>query len=57
MLFRSALPRRVGDPPRLVAANVRARDELGWRAERTLEDMIRDAWTWHQAHPEGYAVR
>jgi UDP-glucose 4-epimerase len=52
-----ALPRRVGDPPRLVAANVRARDALGWRAERTLEDMIRDAWTWHQAHPEGYAVR
>jgi UDP-glucose 4-epimerase len=47
-------PRRPGDPPRLVAAMERARDGLGWTPERSLEDMIRDAWAWHQAHPDGY---
>jgi UDP-glucose 4-epimerase len=46
--------RRPGDPPRLVAANSRAREGLGWAPERTLEEMIRDAWEWHQAHPSGY---
>jgi UDP-glucose 4-epimerase len=47
-------PRRAGDPPRLVASGARARDRLGWAPERSLEDMIRDAWAWHQAHPDGY---
>jgi UDP-glucose 4-epimerase len=47
-------PRRAGDPPRLVASNTRAREQLGWTPERTLEDMVRDAWNWHQAHPGGY---
>jgi UDP-glucose 4-epimerase len=46
--------RRAGDPPRLVAANARAREGLGWAPERSLEDMVRDAWQWHQAHPDGY---
>jgi UDP-glucose 4-epimerase len=48
-------PRRPGDPPALVAASDRIRDELGWQPEKTLEDMIADAWAWHQAHPDGYA--
>jgi UDP-glucose 4-epimerase len=46
--------RRPGDPPRLVAASARAAAELGWTPERSLEDMVRDAWDWHQAHPGGY---
>jgi UDP-glucose 4-epimerase len=46
--------RRAGDPPRLVAANARARENLGWTPELSLEDMVRDAWTWYQAHPDGY---
>ena len=46
--------RRAGDPPRLVASGAKAQAELGWAPERTLEDMIRDAWNWHQAHPDGY---
>ena len=46
--------RRAGDPPRLVASNARARVGLGWAPEKTLEDMIRDAWAWHPAHPDGY---
>jgi UDP-glucose 4-epimerase len=48
-------PRRAGDPPRLVATNAAARADLGWTPERSLEDMVRDAWEWHQAHPDGYA--
>jgi UDP-glucose 4-epimerase len=46
--------RRAGDPPRLVASNARARAGLGWTPEKSLEDMIRDAWTWHADHPSGY---
>jgi UDP-glucose 4-epimerase len=47
-------PRRPGDPAALVAASDRIRDELGWVPEKGLEDMIADAWAWHQAHPNGY---
>jgi len=36
--------RRAGDPPVLVAANDRARAELGWAPERDLTAMISDAW-------------
>jgi len=46
--------RRAGDPPRLVASGAKAGERLGWKPEKSLEDMIRDAWAWHQARPEGY---
>jgi UDP-glucose 4-epimerase len=48
-------PRRAGDPPRLVAANGRAKDGLGWEPRRSLEDMVADAWAWFEAHPDGYS--
>jgi UDP-glucose 4-epimerase len=54
-LDRRHAPRRAGDPPALVAGNARARERLGWRPQRTLEGAVRDAWTWIQAHPDGYA--
>ncbi|SEP92572.1 UDP-glucose 4-epimerase GalE [Thalassovita taeanensis] len=42
-------PRRPGDCTKLVSGSVRARDELGWRPERsTMDRMIADAWRWHQ---------
>jgi UDP-glucose 4-epimerase len=47
-------PRRPGDPPELVAASDRIRDELGWEPTKGLDEMIADAWAWHQAHPDGY---
>jgi len=37
-------PRRAGDPTRLVASAERAAERLGWTAERTLADMVSDAW-------------
>ena len=47
-------PRRPGDPPELVAASDRIKAELGWEPEKSLDDMIADAWAWHQAYPQGY---
>ncbi|MFF2093794.1 UDP-glucose 4-epimerase GalE [Paenibacillus sp. NPDC058174] len=49
-------PRRAGDPAVLVASSERARKELGWEPKfASLEDIIRSAWNWHLANPEGYA--
>ena len=47
--------RRPGDPPVLVASAEKIADDLGWRPERTLAEMIESAWTFMQAHPHGYA--
>lgn len=42
-------PRRPGDCTRLVSGSSRAEKELGWTPRRsTLEQMIADAWAWHQ---------
>jgi UDP-glucose-4-epimerase GalE len=42
-------PRRPGDPPILVAEAKRARELLGWAAERSdLATIITDAWRWHK---------
>ncbi len=47
--------RRPGDPAVLVASSDRARRELGWEPEfPDLESIIKTAWEWHQAHPNGY---
>ena len=49
-------PRRPGDPPRLVAAARKAAGVLGWQPKYPdLQTIIRHAWAWHQAHPNGYA--
>lgn len=44
-------PRRPGDPATLVAANARARAELGWAPSRTdLSVIISDAWEFARGH-------
>jgi UDP-glucose 4-epimerase len=49
-------PRRPGDPPMLVAASQRIREELGWAPEKpALEQMVADAWAFMQQHPDGYS--
>jgi UDP-glucose 4-epimerase len=49
-------PRRPGDPPMLVAASERIRNELGWEARKpALSDMVADAWRFAQARPRGYS--
>jgi UDP-glucose 4-epimerase len=47
--------RRPGDPAVLVASTDRIAEQLGWRTERGLDQMIESAWTFLQAHPDGYA--
>jgi UDP-glucose 4-epimerase len=49
-------PRRPGDGAILIASAEKVNDELGWVPRfPKLEDIIRDAWAWHQSHPSGYA--
>lgn len=47
--------RRAGDPAKLVASSEKARTILGWKPKYTdVKDIIKDAWTWHLAHPKGF---
>ncbi len=48
--------RRPGDVPECYADPGKARALLNWKAEKTLEDMCRDAWRWQKNNPKGYAV-
>ena len=46
-------PRRVGDPPVLVADSARASTILGWRPRHSsLEEIVESAWSWHQRDSE-----
>jgi len=48
-------PRRPGDPPILIGSTDKIKRELGWQPEfPDLESIIRTAWEWHTAHPNGY---
>ncbi|MEK7409112.1 MAG: UDP-glucose 4-epimerase GalE [Acidobacteriota bacterium] len=48
-------PPRPGDPSHLVAEATKARTLLGWKPRYPdLDSIIRTAWEWRQAHPEGY---
>jgi UDP-glucose-4-epimerase GalE len=40
--------RRPGDPPALVANPARAQQLLGWKATRSLNDIVATAWRWMQ---------
>jgi UDP-glucose 4-epimerase len=49
-------PRRPGDPAVLVASSERAQRELGWRPRfADLDEIVRTALFWREAHPNGYA--
>jgi UDP-glucose 4-epimerase len=48
-------PRRPGDPAVLVASAEKIKKELGWKPEySSLEAIVRSAWEWRRAHPNGY---
>ncbi|MHB1329799.1 MAG: UDP-glucose 4-epimerase GalE, partial [Gemmatimonadales bacterium] len=46
--------RRPGDAAECWADPSRARQELGWEAVRTLDDMCQDVWRWQSGNPNGY---
>ncbi|WP_053359957.1 UDP-glucose 4-epimerase GalE [Clostridium sp. IODB-O3] len=47
--------RRAGDPSKLIASSDKARKILGWNPIRTnIENIIQDAWLWHDTHKNGY---
>jgi len=46
--------RRQGDVASCYADPTKARKELGWLAEKGIEDMCRDAWGWQEKNPSGY---
>lgn len=50
----SIKPRRAGDIATCYSDPAKAEKELGWKAERGLEDMCRDSWNWQRNNPEGY---
>jgi UDP-glucose 4-epimerase len=51
-------PRRPGDPAVLVASSEKIKRELGWSPQYAdLESIVRSAWNWRKANPNGYASR
>lgn len=47
-------PRRPGDVTICYADPTKAKEELGWEAKLTIEDMCRDSWRWQKNNPNGY---
>lgn len=46
--------RRVGDVATCYADSTKAKEQLGWKAEKTIEDMCKDSWKWQSNNPNGY---
>ena len=46
--------RRAGDVATCYADSSKAKEQLGWEAEKTIEDMCKDSWNWQSKNPNGY---
>lgn len=46
--------RRAGDVAICYADPSKANSELGWKAERDINDMCKDSWKWQTMNPTGY---
>ena len=46
--------RRAGDVATCYADSSKAKEQLGWEAEKTIEDMCKDSWNWQSNNPNGY---
>jgi UDP-glucose 4-epimerase len=48
-------PRRPGDPAKLIASSDAIQKDWGWKPQHPdLEAIVRDAWNWHERHPNGF---
>ncbi|MDP4552525.1 UDP-glucose 4-epimerase GalE [Alkalihalobacillus macyae] len=50
----SVAPRRPGDIAECYADPTKAKEELGWVAEKGIEEMCQDTWRWQSKNPDGY---
>lgn len=46
--------KRAGDPAKLVASVEKTKKYLGWEPKYDIKHIIKTAWTWHKAHPNGF---
>ena len=46
--------RRAGDIATCYCDATKAKNELGWVAEKGIEDMCADSWRWQSSNPDGY---
>ncbi len=46
--------KRPGDIAACWADPSKAETDLGWKADKTLSDMCKDAWNWQKKNPKGY---
>lgn len=49
------MDRRLGDAAISYADPTKANRELKWYAEKTLDDMCKDAWQWQSQNPDGFS--
>jgi UDP-glucose 4-epimerase len=49
--------RRPGDVEICYADPTKAKKELGWSAQRGIEEMCRDSWKWQKNNPDGYDTK
>jgi UDP-glucose 4-epimerase len=49
------MPRRAGDIAACFADPSRAKRELGWTANRGIQEMCVDGWRWQSNNPNGYS--
>ncbi len=47
--------RRPGDVATSYADPAKANADLGWRTEKTVEEMCADTWRWQSQNPDGYS--
>lgn len=47
-------PRRDGDIATCYSDSAKALKELGWTAEKGIEEMCADSWKWQSMNPDGY---
>ena len=47
-------PRRPGDIATCYSDPSKAKEELGWVAERGIDEMCEDSWRWQSQNPDGY---
>ncbi|MBR6407553.1 MAG: UDP-glucose 4-epimerase GalE [Clostridia bacterium] len=47
-------PRRPGDIAVCYSDPTKAKEQLGWQAQRGIDEMCRDTWNWQKKNPNGF---